>query len=123
MLQNDMSEAGISPQELRDVFKAAKGRVMQGWTREWAARDAEGYSVPPTSPEATCWCALGAVSVAMDDAGLDMTLIEDTLSAIYRKALSTTRFVTVASFNDSLSTTTDDVLAFFDRVIDLIKDD
>ena len=37
------------------------------WTRDWSAKRGDGMPVEPESPEATCWCALGAVRRAVHD--------------------------------------------------------
>jgi hypothetical protein len=38
-----------------------------GWTRETAARDADGQKVRSTAPQATAWCVVGAVDRALDE--------------------------------------------------------
>jgi hypothetical protein len=120
MINDDMSEAGISPHDLREVFQEARARITRGWTRVVAARDKQGNGVAASDPEAVCWCALGAVRAAMGAIDLDMTLISDTLGDLYRGALVETGFRTVVGFNDTLTTTVDDVLAFFDRILAMI---
>jgi hypothetical protein len=39
--------------------------VEQGWTRETAARDADGQKVRSTALQATAWCMVGAVDRAL----------------------------------------------------------
>jgi hypothetical protein len=39
--------------------------VEQGWTRETAARDADGQKVRSTALQATAWCVVGAVDRAL----------------------------------------------------------
>lgn len=31
------------------------------WTQGWFARDRHGHKVPTWSPDAVCWCAIGAI--------------------------------------------------------------
>lgn len=39
--------------------------VRQGWTREYAARDKNGYPVSPVGPNAACFCTIGAINRAV----------------------------------------------------------
>lgn len=43
------------------VLGDAKSLVESGWTKDTLARNESGYPVAPGSPEATCWCLVGAL--------------------------------------------------------------
>ena len=47
------------------VLDRAADLCLKGWTRVANARDANGNSCYPSSPEATCWCATGALRRAI----------------------------------------------------------
>lgn len=95
----------------------------KGWTRGAFARSALEDNVDPTEPAATCFCSMGAIHRAMnlsascspypDTAwvliGLTKTLLQ--------KAGPT---MDVFRFNDQCETV-DEVLAWFDRAIELAK--
>ena len=103
--------------ELERIFRALRGareRIARGWTQGATARvEAWGLVVVPQSPQATCWCAVGALESAtryLSDAG-------DALMAL-RKVLPRGKWGRdVSHFNDAPSTTQADVLALFDRAI------
>ncbi len=46
-----------------ETLKAARALIEdpERWTQGAFARDAEGHSTPPCSPDAVCWCATGAL--------------------------------------------------------------
>lgn len=44
-------------------------RPPEAWTQGRAARDASLQSVAPESPDAVCWCALGAVQAISPGSG------------------------------------------------------
>ena len=73
------------------------------WTKGYMARDSKGRRVTPNSPEATCWCVLGAISKCYEESStLD---IVDKLSEIieYRE---------IGVWND---------FSTYKKVIDLLK--
>lgn len=49
--------------QVRDDLIAARLLIEDpmNWTQNAYARDDEGYTVPPESPLARCWCATGAI--------------------------------------------------------------
>lgn len=53
------------------------------WTHGQYARDAEGYSVYPNEPSATCWCALGAVYHVLDTTEEDVEDRPAPIRALY----------------------------------------
>ena len=49
------------------VLDRAADYVDQGWTQGANARNADGDSWAPDSPDATCWCAMGGIKAALAD--------------------------------------------------------
>lgn len=52
-----------------DVLERAADKLTPdgAWTQGDWAKNAEGESVEPTSPDATCWCVRGALAAASGD--------------------------------------------------------
>jgi hypothetical protein len=51
-----------------ELLVEARRRVERGWCQRTLARDADGRSVLPSDPAATCWSAVGAIIGAADAA-------------------------------------------------------
>jgi hypothetical protein len=51
------------------VLHEARGLLERGWTVKAFARDAAGTHVESLNPDATCWCAAGAISKATNQRG------------------------------------------------------
>ncbi|MCC6224705.1 MAG: hypothetical protein IT201_14575 [Thermoleophilia bacterium] len=93
-----------------DVLRRARRRIAdpERWTAHAHARDALGNVVMPNSPEATCWCAVGAVKAECQD---DNRLLSDTYEAL--AAVASPR--TPIDVNDQLGYAA--VLDMFDAAI------
>lgn len=94
-----------------EVLRRARARLAQpgAWTKDFDARNAAGEPVDADCPEATCWCAWGAVIV---ESGGDYGAAIEELAW----ALSTPREARISAFNDAQETV-EPVLAMFDRAI------
>ena len=57
----------LQPAMHEKLLLRAAELVAMGWTRETAARDANGQKVRSTAPQATAWCVVGAVDRALDE--------------------------------------------------------
>ncbi len=93
---------------VRDVLIRARARIEdpQHWTQGWQARDKFGSPVPTRSRRAVRWCPIGAVNV---ESGVDAgRCIEDGPARL-------------ASFNDKPGRTHAEVLALFDRAIEVVS--
>jgi len=44
-----------------EILIAAREKIERGWTQKTYARSADGDSVAYNSPEAVCWCSIGAI--------------------------------------------------------------
>lgn len=51
---------------VKEQLIAAKALIAtrEAWTQGTSARDSLGHAVDPRSPDATCWCAMGAIEKA-----------------------------------------------------------
>ena len=50
---------------MAEVLRGAKALVSRGWAQLFYARDGAGRNCPFNSRHATCWCAGGAVDLAV----------------------------------------------------------
>lgn len=48
----------------KDLLLEAANLVDRGWTQHAYARGKDRYPIDPQSPDAVCWCALGAMRSA-----------------------------------------------------------
>jgi hypothetical protein len=98
-----------------DILRAARALIdaPEKWTQDAYRRDAEGNKCKPAA--AVCWCAEGAILAASDDSVLMMNRwrAEDLLTAAAPGA--------IAIFNDAPGRTHAEVLAAFDRAIELAE--
>jgi hypothetical protein len=87
------------------------------WTRQSYARDAKGREISPESPEATCFCMMGAISrVASNHADLHaaLALVGEGLppSPKYNAHIGGADYVAaIARFNDAPERTQAEVVA------------
>ena len=98
-----------------EVLRAARAKIVQGWTQGAFARDAEGRSTPWQGDEAVCWCAMGAIGCV----GPDHDDIAESVLIALQRAIGPTGYTAISHFNDADGRTKDDVLAAFDRAIAL----
>ena len=95
------------------VLDRAAAYVDRGWTQRAKARNADGDSWSPHSPDATCWCALGAVQAALGDLVDERTRDPRKRHLIFDCALDTlcteTGSDTVSVWNDDPAQTAQDV--------------
>lgn len=85
----------------------ARGFIERGWSRGTYARDANGSIVPPHSPKAVCWCAVGAL-IAVG--------VHTPHPARNRLLAAIRTGESLSTFNDRQETV-EPVLAAFDRAI------
>lgn len=103
----------------RDVLRAAKAFVEQGWTQGVSARDAKGYPVGATYDGATQFCVVGA---------LERATMGDPLG--YRRACDAKMYMRIAleerthidspsvsNYNDKANRTKEEILSLFDEAI------
>jgi hypothetical protein len=104
----------------------------ENWTRGVMARGKAGVEVAPESPEATCFCAMGALYRASKDQWNRGALYRaskdqwDRLAHI--RAERTLRehahgHLFISEFNDDLKTMHQDIMNLFDKAINSLGDD
>ena len=97
----------------------ARDYIERGWTQGSSARDVYGESVLANSPRAVTWCAIGAINAAMPGASIER---REVLRNELRDALAVGRTVgvtPVSAYNDQFATKKADILALFDRAIEM----
>jgi len=94
-----------------DVLRAARALLTEkGWTQGAQARDAEGHTVSPMSPDAARFCALGALRHAAGSYH-----VGDPVRAL--KATADCDPGLLSRWNDRPRRKVGSVLALFDRTI------
>lgn len=92
------------------ALREARGVLERGWTQGSFARDANAYSVSSKNPDATCWCAAGAIQKVVGCP--EAYFIWDAISDVLHDETGQT----ISEFNDSQKTV-EPVLEVFDRFI------
>jgi hypothetical protein len=97
------------------------------WTKRALARDANGRPVWPSTRSACAWCALGALlrvgAHARGRRDVRLAASNQARAALARAAYSSMTppdVRAVGRFNDSIVTDHSDVLALFDRAIEML---
>jgi hypothetical protein len=97
------------------VLRTARGLVNKGWTTGSLAKNKAGKKVPVKSPEAVCFCAIGALRRAEFKLGTPGTAAKARIEL--RKALPTDAYTnSIVMFND-YSDDKNRVVNLFDRAI------
>lgn len=94
-----------------ETLKTARALVANGWTQETFARDGSGSAVRSRAENAVCFCATGAISRACRS---DHDAYQLAYAAIERVVGEPP-----ATWNDSRHRTQAEVVAAFDRAIEL----
>lgn len=110
------------------ALQIAEGAIVvlrdKGWVQKWYAHDARGQTCWATSPDAACFCSLGAMTRARIDAELpsdELTQIaRDLIDAEFRDLHP--EFTSMATWNDEPLRTKDEVLNMFGAITTSIKD-
>lgn len=97
-----------------DKLREARALIERGWTQGWFARTAAGNDCWYSAKEASCWCVTGAlfrVAISVRE--------ESRLAGTFLAAIDTTDGI--AGWNDVPDRTQAEVLAAFDRAIELAE--
>jgi hypothetical protein len=94
-----------------DKLREARALIERGWTQGHFARDEDGYPEHEGSPDAVCWCAMGAMSAADPN---DKYGLYGALSHAIGDEM-------VGMWNDRIGRTKAEVLAAFDKAIALAE--
>lgn len=99
-----------------DDLRKARALVEKGWTQRAMARDESRRRVNAVDPTACRWCAVGSV-VSVTAARFDARYAK----LIYAVKHAAGAAFTLASWNDAPCRTQAEVLAAFDRAIELAE--
>lgn len=110
-----MSTAGAT-MTVADVLRAARKKIEQGWCQHVYAKDDKGLSVDLLSADTACqWCASGAIHLVGDGnaiaKGHAFRILKQTVGSIR----------SVPRWNDDPHRTQAEVLAAFDKAIELAE--
>lgn len=107
--------------EEAEILRAARQLIGQPehWTKRAAARDAHGGVCLASSVDAVCFCAYGAVTHA--EVRAEITTDADEFLNKATRQVTGKRFDFVAHYNDHYRTGHIDILALFDKAIELAE--
>lgn len=97
--------------KVKEALISVRALISRGWTQRTYARDAFGNGVPLDSPEATCWCTLGAIALVGQD------ISNETWNAMQNHFIAVNFIPSVAAWNDAETQTQACVLHAFDKAI------
>lgn len=100
-----------------EILRAARAKIEQGWCQRCVARDSQGYRIyvgnmmeASRNPAAVSWCAQGAVFAAGGDInGPELPILGQAVGSC------------IGIWNDRPRRTKEEVLAAFDRAIELAE--
>jgi hypothetical protein len=96
-----------------DKLREARALVERGWTQNVFARTADGNATYVENAEAVCFCTIGALYHVKAPFGRSYSLLE---RAIGRGAVGS-----IAGWNDRACRKQRDVLAAYDKAIELAE--
>jgi len=95
------------------ILIAAREKIERGWTQKAYARSEDGSSVAYNSPDAVCWCPIGAI-VAVDSS---LGRASDQAVKIFAETVETSTSK-LTQWNDTPDRTQDEVLIAFGWAIE-----
>jgi hypothetical protein len=104
---------------VRQVIRAARARINQGWTTGSFARVTHGWGCKADSEKATCWCILGALCAAVgvgDVSYFDPESHRTRPAWLAEGLLERRAGQPLPTWNDEFGRTMDDVLELLDAV-------
>ena len=107
----------MNPERTREILTTAIQYLDRGWTQGDDAIDEKGKPVPPRSPEACSWCAIGAISAAMGDPYLkgEHKMVRDAITDTMGL-----RAYSLAEWNDAPLRTFAEVRTAFEKTLNAI---
>jgi hypothetical protein len=94
--------------DISNKLREARALIERGWCQRAYGRDADGCSVYEDNPSAICWCASGAINAKADYAA----------RRVFGEAIGTD---CIPGWNDAPERTQAEVLAAFDKAIELAE--
>lgn len=108
----------MKPSELLTKAKALIADPKH-WTQGWYAKDAKGHSTVPSTPNAVCWCSVGAIDKVAREENTYSPKLE--AAKYLTKVSAECGYSGIPDFNDSSSHET--VMKAWDKAIKLAKED
>lgn len=96
------------------VLTEARSMIEKGWTQGWFAKTADGERVLEKNPKAVCWCMAGAYWATAPDWSA-----RNDAEGFLRQA---TGDESITNWNDTPGRTQQEVLAAYDKAIELAKE-
>lgn len=100
--------------DITEVAVEAARLIRAGWTTGTLARDGNGDAVDPLALDATCFCAVGALTRAAHNAGLGGW--NQSVLALRKNLASTVGARSVAAWNDRPGVDAEQVASTIERV-------
>jgi hypothetical protein len=97
-----------------DKLREARTLIERGWTQGVSARDCNGNPIDPAEPHAASFCTVGAISRAFDFDYDESCPAHDLMARVVDGAW-------VDKWNDAPGRTQAEVLAAFDKAIQLAE--
>jgi hypothetical protein len=103
----------ISNERMAQIARKAAEivRVPGCWTKGHWAKNGEGRSISPRSPEAICFCAEGAVEHLCNNSTEMLKVIE-----LFNCEFTTDTSFSMIGYNDSVAQNAEDVAKVFDMI-------
>jgi hypothetical protein len=112
---------------VRDLLTAARLLLSEpdAWTKAAYARTRTGNAIGPQAGAAFCFCSVGAINaigpyLPQDRRSSQVRCGEHVVSHVVRERIG---FSNIAAFNDSSFRTHSEVLAVFDRAVELMDEE
>ena len=108
-----------SLREVKNIISDEKS-----WTKETAARNAEGNKVHPYNYDAICFCTIGAIQRArLSDSSFEVFgELQKSIIELYSEYENIEKKSVVQFFNDSKNTTHEMLMSVFDHAITRVKE-
>lgn len=104
----------------REILILARGYIEKGWCRGQFARTEDGEGALAVSEDARSWCALGAIERATFEVPMQSYASRGAAERLLREAAGVrSDFDATTAWNDDPERTKEEVLAAFDKAIEL----
>jgi hypothetical protein len=104
------------------IIRRARQRIRRGWTQNAYARDRDGVTVDSNSPEASCWCVMGALGEDVADFFAQPDVVVSVYCRLHRLCEvsdiaeeNTITFGSLSDWNDYPDRTKKEVLEVFKK--------
>jgi hypothetical protein len=118
----------MTSKQILEVLVEAKKLLEAGWTKEVYARGPDGVNASFMDPDACSFCAIGAVYRAAEDKEKDVPFptdlseqVGDYLNNAWMQLFRNDPALCLSEWNDRKTTTKEDVLNFYSRVIEKLS--